>query len=143
MSYKLILSRAHFLRLSIAIAAAMVVGCGPRGPEVAKVRGIVLLDGKPLKKGHVATIPSAGKGANGFIQPDGSFELSTFGDNDGALVGTHKVGIAAYDGATKSPEGGYGKLLVPKKYTNPETSGLTIEVKSGNDNSTELNLTSP
>ena len=75
--------------------------------------------------------------------PMAHLSCSTFRNNDGALIGMHKVGVVAYEHRTKTPRADNGKLLVPKRYTNPETSGLTIEVKSGSDNSPELNLTSP
>jgi hypothetical protein len=53
------------------------------------------------------------------------------------------VGIAAYDeSGPRGPESEYGKLLVPKHYTNPETSGLTIEVTSDGPNEPVLELSS-
>ncbi len=89
------------------------------------------------------TLPPSGRGANGVIAPDGSFELRTFGRNDGALIGTHKVGVVSYASSGKTgPEAGQGKLLVPERYTNPETSGLTIDVKAGQTNTPTLKLTS-
>ena len=134
--------RRHIWPLLLAVVA-IVLGCGKSGPELAPVRGKVTLDGQPLTRGHVGTMPSAGRGARAIIQPDGSFELHTYGDNDGARVGTHKVGIAAYDeSGPRGPESEYGKLLVPKHYTNPETSGLTIEVTSDGPNEPVLELSS-
>ena len=102
---------------------------------MAPVKGKVLLDGRPLTTGNVGTIPTAGRGAHGDIQADGTFELFTYSKNDGALLGKHKVGVVAYDSTGhKGPESPYGKLLVPQRYTNPETSGFTIDVQpSGND----------
>jgi hypothetical protein len=84
----------------------------------------------------VGTIPEIGRGAHGDIQSDGTFELYTYSDGDGARIGTHKVGVAAYDkSGGRTPESEYGKLLVPQRYTNPETSGLTIDVtEDGRDN---------
>jgi hypothetical protein len=103
---------------------------------MAPVKGKVLLDGQPLTVGSVNTLPTAGRGAHGDIQSDGSFQLRTFAKNDGALVGRHKVSVSAYDSTgPKGPESPYGRLLVPQRYTNPESSGLTIDVQpSGNDN---------
>jgi hypothetical protein len=106
------------------------------------VSGKVTLDGQPMKHGHVGTIPSVGRGAHGDIQPDGTFELHTYANGDGARVGTHKVGVAAYDAnAPRGPESEYGKLLVPKPYTNPETSGLTLDVPADGLENVELKLT--
>src|ERR1051326_1731749 len=95
------------------IVAIFCAGCGPGHPAVAPVRGKVLLDGHPLKIGMVNTLPAAGRGAHGVIQSGGSFQLHTYGKNDGALVGSHKIAIAAYDGSGgKTPESPDGKLLV-------------------------------
>jgi hypothetical protein len=107
------------------------------------VKGHVTLDGKPLKIGTVITIPDAGRGARGLIQPDGSFELGTYAKADGALLGTHHIGVVAYEGANLGPESNDAKLIVPKRYTNPESSGLTIDVKADGNNAPELTLTSP
>src|SRR5688572_2871703 len=101
----------------LSFAAVAFAGCQPKSNTVP-VRGRVLLDGKPLAQGMIATLPSAGRGANGRIQPDGTFELRTFGKNDGATIGVHKVAVVAYDApANAGPESGSGKLLVPKRYT--------------------------
>src|SRR5262245_32840897 len=78
------------------LLVASIAGCKPKS-NVAPVRGKVTLDGKPLAQGMIATLPAAGRGASGTIQPDGSFELQTFGKNDGATIGLHKVAVVAYD----------------------------------------------
>jgi hypothetical protein len=127
--------------LLVIVAAAL--GCGSASHDMAAVKGKVLLDGQPLTKGHVGTIPPAGRGAHGNIQPDGTFELQTFANSDGALIGTHKVRVAAYDSSgPRGPESEYGTLLVPQHYTNPETSGLTIEVTEDGPNEPVLELSS-
>jgi hypothetical protein len=129
------LSPTSFLKLLLLPVIGMFLGCGHRA-AVAPVKGKVLLDGRPLTTGVVNTLPSAGRGAHGEIQSDGSFQLHTFANNDGALIGDHKVAVAAYDpSAGRTPESPDGKLLVPSRYTNPETSKLKINVQpSGNDN---------
>jgi hypothetical protein len=121
---------------------SLCVGCGPKRPAMAPVKGKVLLDGRPLNIGNVGTIPSAGRGAHGDIQPDGTFELYTYSKNDGAMLGKHKVGVVAYDSSgPKGPESPYGKLLVPRRYMNPETSGFTIDVQPGGNDDVVLEMT--
>lgn len=127
--------------LTILLASVSFLGCRDK-PSVAPVKGKVLLDGQPLTKGSVLTMPSAGRGANGAIGPDGSFELSTFGQRDGAKIGRHKVAVVAFEHSDSGPEANLGKLLVPKRYTNPETSELTIDVAAGVDNAPVLELKS-
>jgi hypothetical protein len=109
---------------------------------VAPVKGKVLLDNQPLTKGGVVTLPLAGRGAHGVIQPDGTFELSTYGKGDGASLGPHKVAVAAYEGEALGPEADRGKLLVPKHYTNPDSSGLMIDVTEDGPNEPVLELSS-
>src|SRR3954454_5223028 len=102
------------------LALAGWTGCSAKGPTVAPVKGKVLLNGEPVTNGNVITIPTAGRGARGFIQSDGSFQLGTFATSDGAIVGLHKAAVVAYDKpANAGPESGNGKLLVPQKYINP------------------------
>jgi hypothetical protein len=133
---------ARFGAVAAILIAIACSGCGSKSP-VARVRGKVLLDDKPLAMGSVVTLPRAGRGATGAIN-DGEFELSTFGTGDGALIGTHKVAVVANEPSNSTDaEAPPGKLLVPQRYTNPATSGLTIEVKAGEVNTPTLKLTSP
>jgi hypothetical protein len=128
-----------FLAILLAPACA---GCNSKSP-VARVRGMVLLDDKPLASGAIVTLPESGRGARGTIV-NGGFELGTFGKNDGALIGTHKVAVVATEPVKrKGAEASAGKLLVPQRYTNPDSSELTIDVKAGEVNEPTLKLTSP
>jgi hypothetical protein len=123
------------------VAAAVFGGCEKK-PFLVQVHGKVLLDGQPLATGGVITSLDTGRGAQGSIN-NGEFQLSTFGVNDGALIGTHRIAVVAYEQRPGAgPEAPPGKLLVPQRYTNPETSDLTIEVKAGEVNSPTLKLIS-
>jgi hypothetical protein len=105
------------------------------------VHGTVTLDGQPLASGNIVTLPSAGRGARGVIK-DGKFQLATDGENDGAVIGEHKVAVIAREPSQGTgPEAAAGKLLVPEKYTNPASSDLKIDVKAG-DNTPTLELKS-
>src|SRR5688572_6599571 len=131
-----------FLKSSVAVAIALVCsGCQPNS-SLGRVQGTVTLDDEPLASGYVVTLPSAGRGAHAVIK-DGKFELGTDGNNDGAVIGAHKVAVIAQEPSQGTgPEAAAGKLLVPEKYTNPTTSQLTIEVKPG-DNTATLELKTP
>jgi hypothetical protein len=135
-------SRHHGLIAAVVVAIASCIGCGAKTPPMAPVEGKVLLDGKPLTSGRVSTVPAAGRGANGTVQPDGTFELSTYGKGDGALIGTHGVSVVVRGAGTSGPEGKQGKLLVPERYTSDLTSELTIEVKADGENHPVLELSS-
>lgn len=137
-------SACCFLRFFVVAAIALAcAGCESKSP-VGRVHGKVNLDGQPLSSGSVVTIPPAGRGARGVIK-NGQFDLSTSGTNDGALIGMHKVAVTAREQSQGTgPEAGSGKLLVPERYTNPDSSGLTINVQSGsNDVVLELSSAEP
>lgn len=125
----------------VGIALILIVGCGPKHPSMASVKGKVLLNGQPMTSGSVGTVPTAGRGAHSDIHSDGTFELHTYSAGDGALIGKHKVAVVAYDATGgKTPESEYGKLIVPKRYANYETSGLTIDVQPGGNDDVVLEL---
>ncbi len=71
---------------------SLAVGCGGPGKPV-KVEGVLTLDGKPLPAATVTFAPVAegGRAAHGRTEEDGSFKLTTFRTNDGALPGEYKV----------------------------------------------------
>jgi hypothetical protein len=86
------------------------------------------------------TRPDVGPLARGTIQPDGSFRLASYGSDDGAVLGTHRVRVTCFEnqrpGSVPPPadtEATLGKSLIPAKYTNFHSSGLTIEVKTHNE----------
>jgi hypothetical protein len=114
--------------LILSSAALLLVpflgaGCGSsaaQGAATLPVKGKVVLKGKPLTKGTIRFEPEgAGKEGFGEIQPDGTFVLTTYKKDDGAVVGNHRVSINTID---KS---------VPVKYGSPNTSKLEIEVSEG------------
>jgi len=142
--------------LSVA-AVVVVLGCG--GDESGlgrryKVTGKVTYNGASVPHGTVTFVPTnpspkdGGRGATGQIE-DGSYSLSTTGDNDGALPGDYNVAIVAMDidmasAVSKGAAGGKihegdaahqkaiknAKKLVPDKYGVSETSGLKATVKA-------------
>ena len=123
-----------------SIAAVLLVstfGCGqdaPKGPPLVQVRGIVMLNGKPLVTGGTVSYRDSG----GIIQPsgkidsDGHYELFT-DKRPGAPVGSYRVLVFA----SESPEqtaahGGLPRLIVHKKFMDLTTTPLHREVKDGN-----------
>ena len=79
-------------------------GCGGSKFQMAPVSGVCLCNGNPIEAGLVVFEPipesgtslqESGRSASGMLNPDGTFVLSTFGRNDGAIVGKHKVLVFA------------------------------------------------
>lgn len=79
------------------------LGCGSSGYELAPVSGVVTLYGQPLVDATVSFEPKAGSGTTlvgpgsaGTTDENGRFELATFKQEGGAVVGTHTVRISTY-----------------------------------------------
>jgi hypothetical protein len=70
---------------------------------VAAVTGRVTCNGQPVKGGSITFSPIAqgkedpGKAASGTITENGEFRLSTYADNDGAVIGKHRVSFSSDD----------------------------------------------
>jgi hypothetical protein len=121
-------SVAQGVAVLIAACCLMTSGCGP-SQQLAPVRGKVTYKGKPLTTGVVMFQPTNGPPARGNIQPDGTFELEMLGEGAGAPLGPNRVRVSSrQQSADTSTETALGKLLIPKRYTDFATSGLTIEV---------------
>lgn len=90
--------RLGFHRAFYVLAWPLVValaGCGPNLPRCFPVSGTVTVDGQPVAGGTITFYPEAGRSAMGKIEADGSYKLTTFRDDDGALPGRHAVTIKA------------------------------------------------
>jgi hypothetical protein len=146
--------------LVLVVAAAVLAGCGgdPDLPKLGKVSGTVTYKGQPVTKGLVTFVPASGAGAQtgqsatGEIQKDGSFTLSTFENNDGAVLGEHIVVVQsreddpALEGQGMPIPDARGRLkikppkhLVPEKYGTSDKSPLRHTVVEGS-NTVPLNL---
>lgn len=130
------------------LAMTVFPGC-KRNPRVVPVSGIVMYNNKPLPFGSILFQPEKGQMAVGEIQVDGTFKLSSYGPNDGAVPGRHLVSVNCYEGqrpGSKQPEGGevsMGKLLIPLKYTRLGTSGLSADVGDAPTQNIEIKLEGP
>ena len=126
-----------FFILSLVLS---LVGCTPSDRlPTAPVSGRVTLDGRPLEMGSVTFVPQDGSGrpATGSIQSDGSYRLGTYDDDDGALLGLHKISVVCREPRGLPPNDGGGQSLISLKYSNPGTSELEYTVK---DSSNEFNI---
>ncbi len=119
----------------------LMTGCNSGGlPDMVPVRGEVIYNGEPLKEGNVVYLPAKadqGRQATGGIQPDGTFVMTTLRDSDGVMQGAYDLVVYAYKphpGEPKSREEhealfASGEIvrgfIIPEKYTNPATSGLS------------------
>ncbi len=114
--------------IGIAAAAALMgtsLGCSSGAaalPSLIPVKGKVTFKGQPLTKGVITFQPDGyGRKARGEIQAGGTFVLTTEKEGDGVVAGHHQVFIT---GTGDRPS----KELVPKKYTQRNTSKLEVDV---------------
>lgn len=121
---------------SLTLLAAAAGGCGDGRPKRVPISGRVLIDGRPLEIGFVQVVPVGNRPARGDLGPGGCFTLTTFEDGDGCVLGNHPLIVIANEsvGATVM------QWHAPKKYTDLDTSGLTIQVDGPRDD-VELHLT--
>jgi hypothetical protein len=128
----------HRLFLGIALCSVMllVAGCGDGRPKRVPVSGRVTIDGQPLEYGFVQVMPKGNRPASGPLDSQGRFSLTTFDEKDGCVLGKHPVAVIP----NKSLNATTMKWFAPKKYNDPATSGLQLEVTGPRDD-VEFKLT--
>lgn len=136
----------------LVVLCLVVAGCSDR-PKMAKVRGTVTLDGQPLAKGSVIFEAANARPATGTIVNGEIVTVGTYDTDDGAPVGQHKVAISATEdagsagaanpGEASKPGADYmsGKSLIPAMYNDPNSSGLSADIKPG-ENKVKFELSS-
>ncbi len=127
----------YFLASLLSVTLVFSQGCGSSNPKTYPIKGKVTYNGNAVKNGSIQFTPDGeGNAATGNLGADGSYEMTTFANNDGVRPGKYKVSIQVFPG---EGEGGglpgqefAGKRPpIPPKYAQPTTSGLTAEVKDG------------
>jgi len=116
------------LALGLLFAVIVAAGCG----GMAKVEGVVTLDGKPVPGALVIFSPQGGTGdsADGFTDTSGKFTLATKG-KAGVKAGTYKVTVSKAD-TSKEPMKPEDAMKMMKKAA-PVPGGLGAPVTSKNE----------
>ena len=132
----------------LAFAAMCGVSCKPQGPEVplettgASLEGSVQYDGHPVPMAIVIVTPLAGgDGVTGYVDEMGNYKV------ENVPIGEVKIGVntdaakgrmmgQAMAGTDPKAKGGKKmappKVIdIPKKYHDPEKSGLTATTREG------------
>lgn len=129
--------RALAFCFSVGILIASV-GCGPSRPPAYPAKGrVVFPNGSSVKTGTVELKSRQhGTHARGTIEADGSFVLTTYEKDDGAVAGLHDcvvVQMILAEDAKFRLHGTYG--VVHTRFASYATSGLTctVEPKASND----------
>ena len=128
-----------------SVILVAIAGCGGEdGPVAYPVKGMVTFQGKPVTQGSIlftSTNPEL-PGANGRLGADGSYQLTTREQGDGAAAGEYKVIIRAFDGPEQPSDTSSAppRPLVPLKYTKPGSTPLTKTVKKQELNRIDFEL---
>lgn len=99
-------------------------------------QGKAFLDGVPIPGAMIEFTPSGdrenahGARADGMVQPDGSFRLSTVTANDGVIEGEYKV-TATLRRPLFMPDGKPGTNQLPTRYARPTTTPLQATIVKG------------
>lgn len=124
--------RTWALLIILALSCAFLTGCNNRHATYPVAGKIVFEDGSPAMFGDIEFQSTEHPiNARGTIRRDGSFSLTTYTENDGAIAGDHKIVItqlipAALPG--QEIEHNHG-LIVHKKYYSFKTSDLKANVE--------------
>ncbi len=142
--------KSFFLRYCSVTAIYVLVlcsGCIKAPYDLAAVTGTVTLDGQPFTEGKVMFAPAAsgesakaGKPASGKLDSVGKYVLSTYGTDDGAIVGKHWITVIQ----TVLPNNRAGtdpndaETIKFKRYKFPQQQTIV----AGQDNRIDIALTS-
>lgn len=111
-------------------------GCSER-PKTYPVSGKVQFEiGGPVAVGVVELkSESHGLNARGNISRDGTFQLTTFSENDGAVAGEHKCVVLQMVIGENIPGFKPSKIgVVDPRYASYSTSGLSVTIDEEGEN---------
>lgn len=137
-------SQSLIATILVIVSLSWAAGCGPAGPDVQFVRGVVTLDGDPVDGCLVVFSPeeAGGLAAAGTTDTEGQFQLNSrnsqrFGR--GAIAGPYRVTVSKLEGEPPEDEGRktssaaptIPKELMPLVYTSKQTTPLRATVVKG------------
>lgn len=138
-----------FLISSTAISALSLTGCGAGQLKTVPVTGTVTYKGDPLEGAAVVFFKEKAPPATGQTDASGTFTLTTFEPNDGAVPGDYVVTVAKMESAPEVTDDGRiprpasdkpPKSLVPIKYSEPKSTDLKETVASTGPNEFTFDL---
>jgi len=116
-----------------------VAGCNSESIPTVPASGSVTYKGKPLEKGQVQFLPVDGPAAVGSVE-NGKFALGTNGIAEGAPPGHYRVTVFSYQEVKNRFGETASKSVIPTKYTNPDSSGLVVDLPKEGNTAIELKL---
>ena len=142
------------LAVSILVAAAIVLtGCPNSRPATYRVTGTVTMQGKPFAGAVITFVPTSkeGEAASAITDSEGKYALTTWQAGDGARPGEYRVKVSKQEETAVDPSKMVRnvpleedqkyvenkkprppvKSLVPSKYQDESSSGLSHTVPNG------------
>jgi hypothetical protein len=119
--------------LAAAVLTLALPGCFENRKPVFPVRGKVLFRGQPAEGALVVfnpldeSDPQAVK-PQGMVGSDGSFEMSTYGEKDGAPAGEY---IVSFVWMIENPKTKKIWSPLPARFMQPDKSGWRLTIKDG------------
>jgi hypothetical protein len=143
----------HLVRISVGLLlVAVLVGCGPKRPRIGVISGTITYKGRPVNGAALLLYPTNDPAESSITIPvdqDGSFRIAD------VPPGQYQIAVEGTEGAVQAdltnipPEklaevkeklaqmNTPATIPFPKKYKNPQTSGLQCTVTEKNE---KLNL---
>lgn len=129
----------------VAALCLTAAGCGPGGPTLYGVSGVLTIGGSPAQNVQVTFMPTDASlpVASGTVDASGKFTLVSGNENRaGAAAGSYKVVLTQLDGGSQEDiearySGGGGgappipKASFPEEYRAADTSPKQVEVVAG------------
>ena len=154
-----------FVFLSLSVVG--FIGCQPSGLSgLVTLKGTVFLDDQPLAGAQIVFAPEeeGQRSASAVSLDNGTFAATTLKHNDGIYPGKYRIGVTkteVIDRRTSeqikrdnsdiadesmasippSPEPEF-QIIVPERYNDFDSSGLTVEVGKSGQKNFEMRLTS-
>ncbi|MBA2116150.1 carboxypeptidase regulatory-like domain-containing protein [Bremerella alba] len=143
--------------LSVILITLSLCGCYGRSdqwvegrPPLVDASGVATINGEPLDNAIVTFRPIEGNyAAFARTQNDGSFQLTTFDDGDGAVAGEFDVTVSKMvielepnpaNPQVLPPIYHSEHSMIPAKYNSVDKSGLTATISEDGDSDLRLEL---
>jgi len=148
----------YYLFFLIIVVLSVAAGCSKNSrPKLVQVDGTVNYKGTPLEKGTIVFDVAGSTCGNAEIKNGQIINPTTYSPGDGIPVGNATIAVYSTQeirntvDSTNSqyPEGHPGNdssgpaptvSLIPAKYNNPQTSGLTCVLEKGKTNTIHLEI---